>query len=287
MAQGKRWCFTLNNPRVNDHPTIWLKNIAKFGFQYEKGLMETCHIQGWAVFDKKMRLNELKNLNSKCHWETMKGSLKSNEDYCSKKDGSISVYFTNSKVEKNSMLELKQNCEEEKDLKNVFEQNFALSCRYHAFIQKYHGMMAKPREKLTVGLVIIGPTGCGKSAQIRHSFDVNETYWKPQGQWWDGYQQQRVVVFDEFYSWTPYSELLRLLDRYPLKVQIKGSFVEFNSEIIIFTSNIHWDSWYSNIDNKTALMRRLSVKIDMNFMNKEDWWKGPLKVSKVTKFHNS
>ncbi|GBN21287.1 Replication-associated protein [Araneus ventricosus] len=129
-------------------------------------------------------------------------------------------------------------------------------------------------------MVIVGPTGCGKSGQIRHGFDLSEM-WKPQGQWWDGYQNQRVVVFDEFYSWIPYSELLRLLDRYPLKVPIKGSYTEFNSEIIIFTSNIHWEEWYSNIENKQSLHRRMQIKIDMNFMNKEDYWKGPLKCPHV------
>ncbi|GIY23908.1 hypothetical protein CEXT_295071 [Caerostris extrusa] len=33
-----------------------------------------------------MRLAELKNLNSKAHWEGMNGSLEQNADYCNKKN---------------------------------------------------------------------------------------------------------------------------------------------------------------------------------------------------------
>lgn len=53
MSQGKRWCFTLNNPCLEDHPTLWFKNEQNYGFQYEKGILETNHIQGWIIFDKK------------------------------------------------------------------------------------------------------------------------------------------------------------------------------------------------------------------------------------------
>ncbi|UOK21048.1 replication associated protein [Chifec virus UA13_77] len=279
MAQGKRWCFTLNNPYVNDHPTIWLKNHEKYGFQYEKGINNTMHIQGWVTFNKKMRLQELKNLNSKCHWEGMKGSLKKNEEYCSKSETKISIYYSNSQsIDLKPMEQLKLDCENEEQLKTIYEMNFNLSCKFHAFIQKYHSMQQKPRDHITAGMVIIGPTGCGKTGQVRHSFDLSDMYWKPHGPWWDGYANQKIVIFDEFYSWYSYGDMLRLLDRYPLKVPIKGSFQEFNSELVIFTSNQHWDKWYPNIPNKASLMRRLSVKIDMYFMEKKDWWPGPLKV---------
>lgn len=88
-------------------------------------------------------------------------------------------------------------------------------------------MQIEPRKHVTNAVVLWGPTGLGKTAQICQNYDPAEMYWKPHGPWWDGYEQQRVVVFDEFYSWYPYGDILRLLDRFPLKVPVKGAFQEF------------------------------------------------------------
>jgi len=51
------------------------------------------------------------------------------------------------------------------------------------------------------------------------------------GQWWDGYEQQECVVFDDMRKDTfKFHELLRLFDRYPLRIQVKGGYREFNSK---------------------------------------------------------
>ncbi|CAL1286306.1 unnamed protein product [Larinioides sclopetarius] len=107
-------------------------------------------------------------------------------------------------VKENPLSKLQKDCEEEQTLIQVYKENFALSCKYHTFIQKYHGLQQQPRDHITSCVVITGPTGTGKTGQIRHNYDINDIYWKPHGQWWDGYSNQKVVVFDEFHSWYPY-----------------------------------------------------------------------------------
>lgn len=55
--------------------------------------------------------------------------------------------------------------------------------------------------------------------------------------WFDGYEGQEVAVFDDFRPWwCRFDYLLRLLDRYPMKVPIKGGFVNWIPEIIIITT---------------------------------------------------
>lgn len=137
----------------------------------------------------------------------------------------------------------------------------AFRFRFHTFIQKYASMQIKPRNRLTAAVCIWGQTGLGKTAQICQNYAAEDLYWKPHGPWWDGYEQQPVVVFDEFYSWYPYGDTLRLLDRFPLKVPVKGAFQEFTSEIVFFTSNQNPASWFKNIPNKAALWRRMSLII--------------------------
>ncbi|AXL65919.1 replication-associated protein [Longjawed orbweaver circular virus 2] len=280
MSQVKKWTLTINNPGLEDHLTLWAKDVKNYGFQYEK--VNTYHLQGWILFNDRKRLSQViyillvKKMHPAAHWEVMKGSIKQNEDYCSKSESSVSVYYTNCNSSKISASEkLKNDIENDDSLKDIFSNNFVLSCRYHNFITKYQQILQKPRDHETIGVTITGPTGTGKTGQIRYNYDINDLYFKPHGPWWDGYTNQPVVVFDEFYSWYPYGELLRVLDRYPLKVPIKGGFVEFNSEIVYFTSNQNWTSWFPNIECKDALERRLKIQINLNNLDKDECWHGP------------
>lgn len=55
--------------------------------------------------------------------------------------------------------------------------------------------------------------------------------------WFDGYKGQKRVIFDDFRPWwCEFSWLLRLLDRYPIQVPVKGGFVNFIPEEIIVTT---------------------------------------------------
>lgn len=75
--------------------------------------------------------------------------------------------------------------------------------------------------------------------------------------WWEGYVGQECVIIDEFYGWIQYDFLLRLLDRYPLRVEVKGGSVNMSATKFVFTSNKEWTQWYPGIDDTSALKRRL------------------------------
>lgn len=75
--------------------------------------------------------------------------------------------------------------------------------------------------------------------------------------WFDGYAGEEVMIIDEFYGWIHYDFLLRLLDRYPLKLQVKGGFVECRASKFVITSNREWKDWYPNVEDKSALERRI------------------------------
>ena len=77
-------------------------------------------------------------------------------------------------------------------------------------------------------------------------------------------------MLDEFYGWLPWDIFLRLLDKFPLTVDVKGSSAVFNSKKIVITSNIPPNQWYDYQKNEhmifNALMRRLDIVV--NFVNK-------------------
>jgi len=107
-----------------------------------------------------------------------------------------------------------------------------------------------------------GKTGTGKSRRAWDEAGL-EAYCKdPRSKFWDGYQLQEHVVIDEFRGGIDIAHLLRWLDRYPVRVEIKGSSKPLLAKKVWITSNLRPSNWYPDVDPDTvdALMRRLTVE---------------------------
>lgn len=120
----------------------------------------------------------------------------------------------------------------------------------------------RSRDFKTTTWVFYGESGAGKS---RAAYDLAQKngsyYYKTRGDWWDNYTGQETIIVDDFYGWIRLDEFLRICDRYPLQVPIKGGFVEFLGKHIIFTSNKEPLEWYSTDilsgELRNAFLRRL------------------------------
>jgi len=111
-------------------------------------------------------------------------------------------------------------------------------------------------------VVYWGRTGTGKSRSAWSEAGLDAYPKDPRTKWWDGYCGECNVVIDEFRGAIDIVHLLRWLDRYPVRVERKGGAVVLRATKIWFTSNIHPDFWYPEIDQLTrdALKRRLEIK---------------------------
>lgn len=132
--------------------------------------------------------------------------------------------------------------------------------KYHNGFKSYRLETMPERHGRPEIIIIWGRTGCGKSRLVHET--LPKAYRKPKGKWWDGYHTQDTVVFDDFYSWIAYDEILRILDWYPMLVEIKNGYVRLGATKFVFTSNKDPMDWYKGGFNgrperdRNALWRR-------------------------------
>lgn len=146
------------------------------------------------------------------------------------------------------------------DIANTFPTSFI---KFNRGIERLITIKTKDRDPNVEPKILIywGESGTGKTRKAVEEFPEAYILTKPNADgnlWWDNYSGQETVIFDEFYGWIKYDLLLRVLDRYPLQVPIKGGFCKLTATRFIFTSNKDWKDWYPNIDDTSAFERRIS-----------------------------
>lgn len=120
-----------------------------------------------------------------------------------------------------------------------------------------------------------GRTGTGKSLRAWEEAGVEAYAKDPRTKWWCGYNGQRNVIIDEFRGSVDIAHLLRWFDRYPVRVELKGSTRPFAAENIWITSNLDPRHWYPDLDSETqnALLRRLTNIIHFPYLRNGEEWK--------------
>lgn len=263
--QTKYVCFTINNYDETDCTT--LSNVVSRGeatyivFGKETGESGTRHLQGYIELPRKLRLSSVKRiLGRRAHVESRLGTSKQAADYC-KKDGDflefgdISIPAQGRRSDLSKVSEALKLGKRAADICEEFPETFI---RYHKGIIAMQNALVKPRcEKPTVFL-LTGEPGIGKSRYVHEK--ESDLYSHPGGQWFDGYHGQEAALFDDFGgSEFKLTYLLKLLDRYQMKVPFKGGYVEWCPKRIYLTSNRLPEEWYSNAApvHVQALWRRI------------------------------
>ena len=263
---AQRWCFTLNNYENDELEE--LKQRAGVCCHYaiigeEVGIGGTKHLQGYLHLTNpnKRRLSCMKKLwSDRAHWEIARGSDLDNKKYCSKDGIFLECGTPCSQGQRNDLMAVAESLKEA-DIEEVALQYPKQFIMYHRGMEKY-AALARPlpkRDFKTQVNVYWGVPGSGKSRLAnKEGSEALSMYYKPRGEWWDGYNGQEVVIMDDFYGWLKYDDLLKICDRYPYSVPIKGGYKEFISKQLIITSNVPPEKWYKFKDyDPAALLRRI------------------------------
>jgi len=271
--QGRYWTFTRNNYTVDDEKS--LKAAFEDGklvyviYGKEIGESKTPHLQGYCESNK-TTARFIRSLIPKAHIE-FAIKPKAARDYCLK-DGNIVEYgvFQEKSQGKRSDIEvLHEDLKSGKPLKEIAEDNFGLYLRYYKSIENYRFLQGgKSEYKQPQVDIYWGASGTGKSRLARES-PIGTIHVQANHKWFDGYSDQKTVIFDDFYgkhdtSYIPLGDLLKLTDGYKDNiVQVKGASRYWMPEKIVFTSNMNPDEWFQTEteEAKAAFKRRISRTI--------------------------
>lgn len=258
------WCFTCFD-------TSWSLSALPTGVQYCVYEHELCptsgrqHLQGFFRLRSSCRLLQARSLLGLplgTHMEKARGTDEENRTYCTKTNdrvvelGSLVTQGQRTDLEEIKVKVLQAGAVPIAEIRNFQQLRFAQG------LLAYATCHSGPRKVWWLH----GKTGTGKTraavAKFPDAWITSDSL-----KWFDAYNGQEAAIFDDFRPcFCAFSFLLRLLDRYPLRVQIKGGFVPWNVKYIIITCNKSpADCWYAETrENIDQLLRRIDVIIDFD-----------------------
>lgn len=193
--------------------------------------------------------------------------------YCGKEDtradGAEPVQFgdvTSGQGKRNDLKEATAMIMAGKSMRSVALEEPTVFVRMHKGLQALQAAIFEPEQRVVQVICLVGETGCGKSRWAHDNWpDLYPVFaCDPKATWFDGYANQKVVLFDDVGQGAicNINYLKRLLDRYKMRVPVKGGSVAWNPEMIILTSNMYPMRWWepSPADaDLAALQRRMET----------------------------
>lgn len=272
------YSITVNNP-VDEEESLISLPFQYCCFCYEEGLQKTPHIQAYVRFPSQFSFNTVKSILPSAHIESCKGNPKQNIDYICRegahiqKPGLIAGPYEHgvrpSQGKRNDLVSACSAISSGRTIRDLVMSDPPL-LRIEKYLNSYQSHLIEPRNRGVYPQVTIiwGPSGVGKTKMVYDKY-CDSVYDVPHPArggmvWFDGYSGQKCILYDDFpllFS-DMYSHLLKISDRYPLRMPVKGSFVNIGPSDICITSNNAPSEWFCG-SGLQALTRRVTKIIKL------------------------
>lgn len=263
VQRVRNFCFTLNNYTDQELEIIDTFECKYLVYGKEVGKEGTPHLQGYCELANAKTLKCLKKkFSDRAHIEPRYGTAQQASDYC-KKDGKfVERGVMSAQGKRNDLLEIKEKIIEKKETKmseilpmcNNYQQ-----IKYAETLIKYSDVK---RNWQPLVFWLWGATGTGKTRTAHKMAEMfGGGIWMSAKslKWWDGYDSDDCVILDDFRAdFCTYHELLRILDRYEYRIEIKGGSRQLLAHYIFITSPYHPCDVYKTIEDKKQLLRRIN-----------------------------
>lgn len=266
-ARSRGWVFTLNNYSEAEEADVQARavedSVRYIVYGREIGDSGTPHLQGYVEWRTVRSLRRVREFNSRAHWERRRGTPIQAREYCVK-DGNFWEWGELPAQGRRTDLEaIRARLDEGAGSLEIARHYFGDWCRYGKAFEQYQMLVAAQEMREVEVEVLWGCTGGGKTyTAIQRSLERGGGYFilvqGNGGLWFPGYAGEQNLIIDDFDgSWIRFRSLLRILDKYPLKVEDKGKHVVARWLHVTITSNIDPMLWYTEEDYR-PLQRRIS-----------------------------
>lgn len=148
-------------------------------------------------------------------------------------------------------------------LYEVMEKYPSTFLRYHAALSRMCARYDKPRPFKDATVILFwGVTNSGKS-HLAYALYPKAYRKTIRGKFWDGYAGEDTVIFEEFNprlkDEMDLGLLLKILDKYPMNVEVKGAALQLKANTFIFTTNVDPREWYMGDPQQAAFVRRVNA----------------------------
>ncbi len=313
--QSRSYQLTINNPKKHNITRDILRNLVKkcnpiyFCISEEIGTKEhTEHYHCYFKMQNGLRLSTLKRkLNNKAfHIEVANGTAKDNRDYLMKtgkweeEKGETLIDFEewgelplDSKTKKQNLYnQLLDNIKIGKTTMEIIEENPQLSMKI-SYINQLRQTYLKEKfsKNIKTDLKICylwGPAGVGKSRSIIETFGMENccrvtNYHTNRGANFDSYENQSVLVLEDYASQLNIYDLLGICDIYVNFLPRRYTDALNSSNRIYIVSNLPWDFQYSEYRGNlhfSKIIQALERRVDNILEMKTD---GTIIAHKLTK----
>jgi len=252
------------------------RDIKYIVFQTERGPRtgyqgNHLHLQGYVQLNRQMGWRVAQQLiHSTCHIERPIRSAEANIRYCSKEDTRVEseIHGSNGTPnepgrKKRTLRAVAKEIKKDVTLDEIEEQWPGLYLRHKnkiidAYIEN-RGVRRLPLSNNNVH-IYTGLSGVGKTRKAIAMYPgAYHGVWPTGGRWWwPNYRGENVIIFDEFREQIKYDQCLKLFDVHPMGIEYKGGNRQNVSNKIIITTIRDPVTWYSGVEDKSELERRIN-----------------------------
>jgi len=319
--KSQNFCITINEnaSSYNEDKDIFIEyiknkisNIRYFIFNYEEGLTGNKHMHVYLELEKQQRMQSIIRNIPGSHVEIRYGTQNDAIDYVYKrgrhankedtlKRGPYEYGRPKHQGVRNDLLDIKKKIDKGEKFKDLIkdDNNFENGIKFMNNLIRYESLLQKHRDFKTKVIVIYGPSGTGKSVLANTIPDklnyskYNLDVIKDGIPHFERYNNEEAVIIDDYSgqgdTCIEYFMFLKLIDRFALTVNVKYGSAIFNAKIIIITSNFKIEKWYPEIDDKSALFRRINCIIYKKSLSEHSFLKNEqvcLDSDKVLELNN-
>lgn len=240
--QARYWLLTLHMPCSWTVPTRLPQDIVWLRGQREIGSNTGAeHWQIFVAYSKKVRRARVKqDFTDQVHAEPSRSQAA--EEYVWKEDTAVpgtrfelggKQLNRNSREFWDSQLQLARRG-------NIKDCEPDIQLRYYSTLKRIAADAKEDAVDLTApcGIWIVGPPGVGKSTFARKCWP--DIYFKMINKWWDGYEDQKSVLIDDFsiQHGPIMGYYLKIwADQYVFRGEVKGGTIKIRPDRVVVTSN--------------------------------------------------